>query len=292
MPVNTFAKLHGLGNDYIVFDEETIRFSLTENAIRRICDVHYGVGSDGILLKTASGQADFGLRIFNPDGSEAEKSGNGLRIFSKYLYDYGFAGAREFTVETKGGVARANIFEIKNGKASYVAVDMGQAVFKASDIPVTLDKDEVVDVTLTTLDREFKVNCVSVGNPHCMILTDTLDIATVKKYGAAIENHPIFPNRINVQFVKPVHKREAEMLIWERGAGYTLASGSSASAVAAMLYKLGLAASPVTIKMPGGELVIDISEDYGILMTGEVRHIADGVLGDELIADFVLGLPE
>ena len=288
MPVNSFVKMHGLGNDYVVFDEENIRFKLTQNAIRRICDVHFGVGSDGILLKTASNEADFGLKIYNPDGSEAEKSGNGLRIFAKYLYDYGFAGQREFSIETAGGVARANVFEIKNSKASYIAVDMGKAIFRAADIPVLSEHAEVFGETLTAMDRDFEINCVSVGNPHCVILKETLDIEEVQKYGAAIENHPMFPNRINVQFVKPIHRHEAQMLIWERGAGYTLASGSSSCAAACMLVKKGLVISPVTIKMPGGELVIDVGPDYQIQMTGEVRQIAEGVLSDELIADFVL----
>ncbi len=292
MPVNSFVKYHGLGNDYIVFDSESIRFTPTPNAVRRICDVHYGIGSDGILLKTASVKADFGLKIFNPDGSEAEKSGNGLRIFAKFLFDYGYAGSREFSIETAGGIARANIFEINNNRARYVAVDMGRAIFNAADIPVRSDNNEISGETLRVLDREYKIDCVSVGNPHCVILTDTLDVSAVKQYGPAIERHPMFPNRINVQFVRPVHRHEAEMLIWERGAGYTLASGSSASAVASVLVKKGLAVSPVTLKMPGGELVVDVGPDYTLLMTGEVRQIAEGVLSDELIQDFVLDLAE
>ena len=288
MPVNDFFKFHGLGNDYIVLNEDTLRFKLTANAVRRICDVHYGLGSDGILLKTGSDKADFGLKIYNPDGSEAEKSGNGLRIFSKYLFDYGFSGSREFTIETAGGVVRANIFEIKNNKASCVAVDMGHAVFAPADIPVNSDLDEVFGEALVLPDRSYEINCVSVGNPHCVIIKDTLDIEEIKKYGPAIENHSMFPNRINVQFVRPVHRHEAEMLIWERGAGYTLASGSSSCAAASVLVKKGLAESPVTLKMPGGELIVDVGDNWQLIMTGEVRQIAEGVLSDELIQDFVL----
>ena len=288
MPVNDYFKFHGLGNDYIVLNADTIRFRLTENAIRRICDVHYGIGSDGILLKTASESANFGLKIYNPDGSEAEKSGNGLRIFAKYLFDYGFAGSREFTIETISGIVRANIFEIKNNRASYIAVDMGQAVFTPADIPVISAQNEVFGETLVLPEQSYEINCVSVGNPHCVIIKDTLDIDEIKKYGPAIENHPMFPNRINVQFVRPIHRHEAEMLVWERGAGYTLASGSSSCAAASILVKKGLAETPVTLKMPGGELIVDVGDDWQLILTGEVRQIAEGVLSDELIQDFVL----
>jgi diaminopimelate epimerase len=167
---NFFVKSHGLGNDYIVFDSEKIDFEISENFIKKICDVHYGVGSDGVLVKYPSDIADFKLRIFNPDGSEAEKSGNGLRIFCKFLYDYGYTDKREFTIETKGGVVKAKIEEINTfGKAKVITVDMGKAVFEAEKIPVKTDKKEFIGEKLKVADKEFEVNCVSVGNPHCVI---------------------------------------------------------------------------------------------------------------------------
>lgn len=285
MEINGFVKSHGLGNEYVVFDEEKINFNLTENAIKRICNKHFGIGSDGILLKTKSKNADFAVRIFNPDGSEAEKSGNGLRIFCKFLYDYGYTKQKTFTVETAGGVITANIVEEINGKAHLITVDMGKAIFKAKEIPVNSDKEEFLDQEIEVLDRKFKVNCVSVGNPHCVIIVDELNEEVVKKYGPHIEHHKLFPNRINVQFAKVVSKSDANILIWERGAGYTLASGSSSCAVASVLVKKGLTDRNVNIHMQGGILKINIDETWNIRMTGEVREIIKGTLSDELIED-------
>lgn len=285
---NLFVKSHGLGNDYIVLDHENITFKLTEAAIIRICDVHFGIGSDGILLKVPSETADFGLRILNPDGSEAEKSGNGLRIFSKYLYDHGFTNSKSFSIETPGGLVRAEIMEEREGKAYMIKVDMGKAIFEAEKIPVNIEKPECIDESLPLHDQTFQINCVSVGNPHCVILVDDLNEAEVKTYGSDIENHPLFPKRINVQFAKVISPTEVEIMIWERGAGWTLASGSSSCAVAATVLKKGLTERDLTIKMPGGTLLIEIDEDWQIRMTGEVREIATGTLGAELIQDLDL----
>ncbi len=285
MESNSFVKSHGLGNDYIVMASEKMSFQLNKKAIKTICDVHYGIGSDGILLKVESEKADFGLRIFNPDGSEAEKSGNGLRIFCKFLYDYGFTKQKEFTVETKGGIVKAKIEKEENGRAKIITVDMGKAIFESEKIPVNIDKPECIGEKLKVDDREFEINCVSVGNPHCVIIVDKLDENEVKKYGKLIENHAMFPNRINVQFAKPISKNEVQIMIWERGAGYTLASGSSSSAVAAVMVKRGITDKNITVKMPGGELKISIDENWNIRMTGEVREICTGVLSQELIED-------
>ncbi|MDX8341524.1 diaminopimelate epimerase [Draconibacterium sp. IB214405] len=285
---NFFVKSHGLGNDYIVLNQEDISFELTEKAIIRICDVHFGIGSDGILLKVPSDKADFGLRILNPDGSEAEKSGNGLRIFSKYLYDHGFTTEKSFSIETPGGLVRAEIMEEKSNKAYMIKVDMGQAIFEAEKIPVNLEQEECIDESLPLHDKTFQINCVSVGNPHCVILVDELYEEEIKNYGSDIENHPMFPNRINVQFAKVISRNEVEIMIWERGAGWTLASGSSSCAVACTVVKRGLTDRNLTIKMPGGELAIEIDEDWQIRMTGEVREIGTGTLGAELIEDLEL----
>jgi diaminopimelate epimerase len=282
---NFFVKTHGLGNDYVVLNQEEISFELTEKAIIRICDVHFGIGSDGILLKVSSSKADFGLRILNPDGSEAEKSGNGLRIFAKYLYDYGFTREKIFSIETPGGLVKAEIIEEKNGKAYLIKVDMGKAIFESKKIPVNCKNEECIGETLKLADREYEINCVSVGNPHCIILKDDLSEDEIKTYGSEIENHKMFPNRINVQFARVVSASEVEVLIWERGAGWTLASGSSSCAVACTVVKRGLTDRKLTIKMPGGDLKIEIDEDWEIRMTGEVREICSGTLSKELIQD-------
>lgn len=285
---NFYIKSHGLGNDYIVLNQDEIDFELTEKAIIRICDVHYGIGSDGILLKVPSKEADFGLRILNPDGSEAEKSGNGLRIFAKYLYDYGFAKTESFSIDTPGGLVFAEVTAKKHGKAHMVKVDMGKAIFESERIPVNLQKSECIGESLPLHDKTFQINCVSVGNPHCVILVDELNEYEIKTYGSDIENHPMFPNRINVQFANVISPNEVEIMIWERGAGWTLASGSSSCAVACTVVKLGLTERNLTIKMPGGNLAIEINENWEIRMTGEVREIGSGTLSAELIQDLEL----
>lgn len=280
---NFFVKSHGLGNDYIVVDSSRLTFDLTEDFIKKICDVHYGIGSDGLLVKIDSQVADFGLKIFNPDGSEAEKSGNGLRIFCKFLFDYGYTDRKEFTVETKGGIVKAKIEQEHDGRAKVITVDMGKATFRSSDIPVKVDAEECIDIDLPVGNRVLKVNCVSVGNPHCVVLVDDLQEEDIRKYGPLIENHPVFPNRTNVQFVKPKSRDEVDILIWERGAGYTLASGSSSCAVASVMVKKGLTERKVKVSMPGGQLVVEVDEEFNIRMTGPVQEICRGILSDELL---------
>ncbi len=288
MEKNSFVKMHGLGNEYIVLDSNNIDFKLTKQAIIRLCNIHFGIGSDGIVMKVPSLKADFGFRVYNPDGSEAEKSGNGLRIFCKYLYDYGFTKKREFSVETLKDVVFAEIVEEKDGKAMLIKVEMGKAKFTSRDIPVNSDLPEFISQKIMAGDREYEVNCVSVGNPHCVVIKEELDEKEIRKYGPLLENHPMFPNRINVQFAKVLSDHDAQILIWERGAGFTLASGSSSCAASSVLVKKGLIKGDLTMHMQGGTLKIDIDNDYYIRMTGEVREIASGVLGSELIEDLNL----
>jgi diaminopimelate epimerase len=285
MERNSFVKMHGLGNEYIVLDSSNIDFQLTKQAIIRLCNIHFGIGSDGIVMKVPSSKADFGFRVYNPDGSEAEKSGNGLRIFCKYLYDYGFASTRKFSVETLTDVVYADIVEEKTGKAMLIRVDMGKAKFTSREIPVNSDLPEFIGQKIIAGDKEYEVNCVSVGNPHCVVIKDELDEKEIRKYGTLLENHPMFPNRINVQFAKVLSDHDAQILIWERGAGFTLASGSSSCAASSVLVKKGLIKGDLTMHMQGGTLKIDIDKEFNIRMTGEVREIANGVLGNELIED-------
>ena len=285
MKANFFVKSHGLGNEYIVLDSSNINFPIDVKTIKRICDVHYGIGSDGILLLVPSAKADFGFRIFNPDGSEAEKSGNGLRIFAKYLHDYNYTRKKSFTIETPGGVVKASIDELKKNKAFLVTIDMGKPAFKCNEIIVNCDQDECIDFPLIIDNKKFLINCVSVGNPHCVVIRDELDVDEIKNYGPKIETHPMFPKRTNVQFVKPVSKNEFEILIWERGAGFTLASGSSSCAVASVMKKKNLSENNMIVKMPGGKLKISIDDDWNIKLCGEVRQIAEGTIDDEFLED-------
>lgn len=278
---NFFVKSHGLGNDYIVVDSDLLDFEINPEFVKKICDVHYGIGSDGLLVKYNSGSTDFKLRIFNPDGSEAEKSGNGLRIFSKFLYDYGYTKEKTFTIQTKGGTVRAEIVEEASGKAKVVKVDMGRASFRSKDIPVETENEEALDIPIKVDGKTFLANCVSVGNPHCVIIVDKLDENEVRKYGPLLENYPIFPNRTNVQFVKPISNQEVDVLIWERGAGFTLASGSSSCGVASVMVKKGITDRKIKVRMPGGVLFIEVDLNFDVRMTGEVKEICRGVISDE-----------
>jgi diaminopimelate epimerase len=285
MERNSFVKMHGLGNEYIVLESTNIDFQLTKQAIMRLCNIHFGIGSDGIVMKVPSAKADFGFRVYNPDGSEAEKSGNGLRILCKYLYDYGYSKTKKFSVETLTDIVYADIIEEKRGKATLIRVDMGKAIFSSHDIPVNSEQPEFIGQKIMAGDKEFEVNCVSVGNPHCVVIKKELDENEIRTYGPLLENHPLFPNRINVQFAKVLSEHDAQILIWERGAGYTLASGSSSCAASSVLVKRGLVKGDLTMHMQGGTLKINIDKDFRIRMTGEVREIARGVLCGELLED-------
>lgn len=280
--MNKFVKSHGLGNDYMVLDSQDLGFDLTPAAIKLLCHRNYGLGSDGILLLVTSDSADFGLRIFNPDGSEAEKSGNGLRIFAKYLFEHGHTQSESFRIDTPGGMVTAEL-EIVDGKAPYVTVEMGKATFTSSLIPVSGDEREVVGEQMGVAGQTLTFTAVSVGNPHCVVFRDTLDEAEIRKIGPILETHEMFPNRINVQFAKPVSRDRVETLIWERGAGYTLASGSSSCAVASACLRNGLTDGRVTVSMPGGELDIEIRDDWSIKMRGPVEEVASGKLSADLL---------
>jgi diaminopimelate epimerase len=261
--MNGFVKSHGLGNDYFVLDGSRISFGLTPAAIRLLCDRNYGIGSDGILLLVPSARADFGLRILNPDGSEAEKSGNGLRIFAKYLYEHGHTDKKEFKIDTPGGVVTAEL-EVRDGRVPFVTVEMGTATFDSRLIPVTGDEREVVNEEMRIEGEVLRFTAVSVGNPHCVVFTEKLDEGYTKLLGPLIETAALFPNRTNVQFARVLSRDAVEIMIWERGAGYTLASGSSSCAVAAACVKNGFTDSIVTVSMPGGELGIEIRVDGSI----------------------------
>jgi diaminopimelate epimerase len=285
-----FAKGHGLGNDYLVVNEADLPGPLSTTAIVRTCDRHWGVGSDGILLLVPSGAADFGLRIFNPDGSEAEKSGNGLRIFAKYLWDHGHAKAPTFTVETKGGLVECHC-HVRDGRVNFVTVEMGRATFRAPEIPMTGPDAEAVNVPLTLEDgTTLTATAVSVGNPHCVVFADRVDAAECRRLGPLLERHPAFPNRTNVQFARARSRSELEIQIWERGAGYTLASGSSSCGAAAAAVRTGTCDyGRVTVVMPGGQLVIEVRPDWSLRLEGPVEEVCTGTLSAEFVHDHVTG---
>lgn len=279
-----FVKGHGLGNDYLVMAERDLAAPLSIAAIERICDRNRGVGSDGILLLVPSSRADFGLRIFNPDGSEAEKSGNGLRIFAKYLWDHGHARTATFTVDTKGGVVECQL-RVRDRRVSFVTVEMGRATFRPTEIPMTGPSGEAVGVPLPLGDgATLTVTAVSVGNPHCVVFVDRLAEDECRRLGPRIERHPAFPNRTNVQFARALGRDRIEIMIWERGAGWTLASGSSSCAAASAAVRTGLCEhGRIAVRMPGGELAVHVRSDWSLLLEGPVEEVYTGTLAPEFV---------
>jgi len=281
-PRNWFVKGHGLGNDYLVVEPKDLSFKLTVAAVRAICDRHTGVGSDGILALVPSRRADFGVRIFNPDGSEAEKSGNGLRILSRFLYDHRHTRKRNFTIETRGGVARASL-QMRRGRVADITVDVGRATFHSDAIPVAGPSREVLDEPLAVDGETIRVTAVSVGNPHCVVFVDVLDVSQLRRLGPPLETHPAFPRRTNVQMAKVLAPDRLEILIWERGAGETQASGTSAGAVAAAAARLGRAGRRVAVAMPGGQLGVTIDADWTVHLTGPAEEVCAGTFSGGLL---------
>ena len=274
-----FHKYHALGNDYIVIDPNRNEISLTEANIQRICHRNFGIGSDGILYGPLFDGGEISLKILNPDGSEAEKSGNGIRIFSKYLFDEAYVEGRKFRLQTLGGEVAV---EILDDQARRIKVDMGTVTFVSDEIPVSGERREVVDETLKVGDEEFKVTCASVGNPHCVIPMPEISKEMALKLGPPVEIHPLFPNKINVQLLKVIDRRNIQIEIWERGAGYTLASGSSSCAAASAAHKLGHVDSELTVHSPGGQIEIEIKSDGHIFMTGGVTGVMSGQFKPDL----------
>jgi len=271
-----FVKSHGLGNDYIVMVKDERTPSLTVRNIRLLCDRNYGVGSDGILLLEKD-SPPFGLRIFNPDGSEAEKSGNGLRIFSKFLYEYGFAKEKEFLIDTAGGRVRSTVRTDPSGRVTSVLVEMGSYTFDPAVVGIKERNTPLIEEAIS-LDGKASVtgSAVSVGNPHFVFFVEKIDEPFIREFGTLIEHHPLFPRRINTQMVRVAGPNEIEIRIWERGAGYTQASGSSSCAAASCAVFLGKVKSPVTVRMPGGTLLIEVGEKGDLRMEGPVEEVMTG----------------
>ena len=278
-----FHKYHALGNDYIVLDPADFPglVAPTVEQIRVICHRNFGVGSDGILWgPLATTKAQFGLRIFNPDGSEAEKSGNGLRIFSRYLFDQKKVATAPFTIETPGGVVESQVMD----GGQRITVEMGRVSFDSAKIPVVGPAREVLGEKIKIQEREFTFNAATIGNPHCVIVLPEVSEALARRYGPDLEVHPNFPRKTNVQFLQVIDRANFRIEIWERGAGYTLASGSSSSASAAIAHRLGLVDNSVTVHMPGGTIGIEIGADFSIRMTGPTTRVGAGEMHAELFS--------
>lgn len=273
-----FVKMHGAGNDYVYINgfEETVddpaRLAIA------LSDRNFGVGGDGLILILPSRVADVRMRIFNPDGSEAEMCGNGLRCVAKFAHDHALASGRDISVETGAGVLRVQMFPNEQGRIERVKVNMGRPRLTRGEIPMTGDPDEqVVSSELRILDRTFHITCVSMGNPHCVIFVDNVDEFPVEKYGPVVERHPLFPNRTNVEFVEIVSPTEVRQRTWERGAGETLACGTGASAVAVAGVLNGRTERRVRNRLRGGTLELEWTEEGHVFMTGPAVQVFEGV---------------
>lgn len=275
-----FTKMHGLGNDYIYFDciANPNLISNPEAVAPRLSDRHFGVGGDGIVLILKHDKADFQMRMFNSDGSEAEMCGNAIRCVAKYLCDNGYISGRDsITVQTGAGILEIAIRRDAYGQFLSARVNMGEPRLKGLFIPVNIDKDTVVGEKLVLPSgKEYTMTCVSMGNPHAVFFVDEITDNHVLVEGPKIEVNEMFPRKINVEFVKVISPTEVQMRVWERGAGETLACGTGASAVVVACVLNKLTARKVTVHLRGGDLEIEWAEDNNVYMTGPATTVFEG----------------
>ena len=264
-------KYQALGNDMLVVDPACFDLVLTPERVRLLCDRHFGLGADGIcygpLPKEPGPNA---MRFLNPDGSEAEKSGNGLRIFARYLWDAGYVGSRSYPITIQNQPIHA---EVLDENAHTIALAMGQVSFSR------------IEEEMAVEGEVLRITAVSVGNPHCVLFGDRLD--AIHHIGPILETAPAFPNRTNVQIVRVVDEHTIDIAIWERGAGYTLASGTSASASASAAIRTGRCTSPVEVRMAGGAATVAVDEDWQVVLTGTVTAVFQGQLAPDMITQIV-----
>lgn len=273
-----FTKMHGCGNDYVYINGFTQKIPQEKKAefVKKISDRHFGIGSDGAIFINPAIDADFEMEMYNADGSRSEMCGNGMRCVGKYVYDYGLTDKTEFTVVSAGKIKYLTL-EIENGKAARIRVNMGNPILKPDLIPVTAQGEKVVDEPITVLGKEYRMTCVSMGNPHAVVFVDDVMAFPVNEIGPHFENHERFPNRTNTEFVQIVDRNHIKMRVYERGTGETLACGTGccASAVACVLN--GLTDEAVDVEVLGGVVHIewDRKEDL-IYMTGPAETVFDG----------------
>ena len=285
---DAFYKGHGLGNDYLVVDPDDWSVRVTPRVVRALCDRHRGVGADGVLVVAPKRDADFGVRIFNPDGSEAERSGNGLRIFARYLHATRRTRRTRFRVSTRGGPVEIALHLDAQGVANDVTVAIGRASFRPKDLPCTLREDPLVHRPIRAAGRALRFTGVSVGNPHCVIFAEGRsrwrrdDLLAL---GPALEAHRFFPRRTNVQLARVRSPHALDILVWERGAGETAASGTSACASACAAVRRGLVTSPVTVHAPGGALRVDVDDAFRVTLRGPVAEVARGRVTQSFLRD-------
>ncbi len=271
-------RYHGLGNDYLVFDPNKNELKLNKSNVEMLCNRNMGLGADGILEGPFIGEKHMSLRIWNPDGSVAEKSGNGVRIFAKYLKDAGYVQKKNYKLTTDGGEVEITYL---NEDGSRLRVSMGRLSFWSDEVPVTGERREVINEDMVFGRTLYPVTCVSVGNPHCVIPMREVSRPLVCKIGNYSEVARYFPERINTEIMKVTDNENISIETFERGAGYTMATGTGACAAAGVAYKLGMTGNKVVVHMPGGDLQVEIDRDWNVFMTGEVVYVAQIVLSSE-----------
>ena len=275
-------KYHGLGNDYLVFDPNRNKLRLSPANVRLLCDRNFGVGADGVVEGPLLEGERISVRIWNSDGSMTENSGNGVRIFAKYLKDGGYVQKKNFTIYTQGGEASIHYL---NEEGTRLKVSMGKVSFWSDEVPVEGPRREIVNETMVFGRIPYPVTCLNIGNPHCVILMDEISKELVCRIGGYSENARQFPAKINTQIMKVLDRTHIQTEVYERGAGYTLASGTGCCAAAAAAYRLGLTDPKVIVQMPGGTLEVEIEEDGQVLMTGDVGYMKLGsALSEQLRA--------
>ena len=272
-----FTKMQGIGNDYVYVNclQETIE-NPSELA-KKISDRHYGVGSDGLIMINPSDKADFEMEMYNADGSRGEMCGNGIRCVAKYVYDYGLTDKTSISVETLAGIKYLDL-TVEDGKVVLVKVDMGKPMLRPEEVPVVSEKEEVIDEPMTVDGQEYRMTCVSMGNPHAVVFIDQ-DVKEfpLETVGVKFENHERFPKRVNTEFVNVLDRHTAQMRVWERGSGETLACGTGACAVAVACALNGLTEDEVTVKLLGGDLQIKWDREKNtVYMTGPAEVVFDG----------------
>ncbi len=274
-----FTKMQGCGNDYVYVNcfEETVEHP-AELAIK-VSNRNFGIGSDGLILICPSQVADVKMVMYNADGSQSQMCGNGIRCVGKYAYDYGIvAGKKTVTVETPAGI-KTLLLETEGDKVKKVTVDMGTPIFRAAEIPVLSESENVIAQPIFLQGREYEITCVSMGNPHAVTVVESTDAVEIEKLGPEFEHHPMFPERVNTEFIQILKRNEINMRVWERGSGETLACGTGACASVAACIQNGLTDKEVLVHLLGGDLQIRLEEKSGhIFMTGPAVTVFDGEL--------------
>lgn len=272
-----FTKMNGIGNDYIYFNCLDEELKNPEVVSKVLSDRHFGVGGDGIVLILKSNNCDFKMKMFNADGSEGKMCGNAIRCVGKYVYEKGLTNKNFIKIETLSGTKLLKL-TIENNNVTRIGVNMGEAILNANEIPILSPIDTVINEKLLIGESDYFITCVSMGNPHCVVFMDEIDNLDLTTLGPKFENHPMFPDRINTEFVKIIDNNTVQMRVWERGSGETLAcgTGSCAVVVASVLNNYCSKDNDITVKLLGGDLIIKYQSDNFVYMTGTADFVFEG----------------